>query len=98
MRQPVLTGLAIHTGLTNFTFDKDKPFACCLICGAVYQTNRDRDSVTSSQLIDALAIRNDWRQRHSRMHTQKEHELLAMSGQWCTPEAAQKLAPFGIVP
>lgn len=54
--------------------------------------------------IDHVEHRSlQWRKaamgRHMRRtHTEQEHNTLAMSGEWCTPEAAFKLAPLGVFP
>ena len=42
-------------------------------------------------------MRKDWSHRHAHQHTDREHKLLSQSGQWLTPEAANRLAAFGIV-
>jgi len=56
---------------------------------------RNRDLVEEFQLLEAL---QHWAIRHSKTHPEKEHLLLRASGRTCTPEAAQKLANYGIVP
>jgi len=88
--------------LTNFEFDPDKPFRCCLLCGDVYQTDADRAIMPNSPplvIYNAPQRRQMWAELHNRQkHTDAEHRNLKLSGLMCTPEAAEKLAPYGIVP
>jgi len=42
--------------------------------------------------------RKAWSIKHARTHSAKEHALLAISGNWCTPEASQKFAAYGLIP
>lgn len=51
------------------------------------------------QLVEeyATASRRLWCSEHYKTHSEKEHQDLADSGRWCTPEAAVKLAAFGFV-
>lgn len=105
-----VTGAAIHTGLVNFEFDVEAPYSGCRICGALFQSTVDRQYLQTNQNLhtdskflkrlkyESDRLRDEWRTRHARSHTEKEHELLAQSGDWCTPTAAHKLAPFGIFP
>ena len=39
-----------------------------------------------------------WREKHNLRHTAAEHLALAESGLTFTPEAAYRMAPFGLVP
>lgn len=65
-------------------FDPNRPYTGCLICGRVFQ---DDDYLT----------RQVWSFKHAKTHKAKEHFELWMSGNWCTPEAAQVFAAFGII-
>jgi len=47
--------------------------------------------------VNALKLRRDWADSHAKLHTLKQHEFLRESGLFCTPEAAKKLASFGII-
>lgn len=76
-------------------FDASKPHAGCGICGAVFQSDYDRSGVDP---YTATIMRTDWRIAHSRRHSQTEHRQLANSGLFALPEAAQKLASYGIIP
>lgn len=104
----VLFGAAVGLNdsvLPNFTFDLTKPYAGCRLCGELYQSELDRtppvaDSIQNLRVIDEAARRRErWRELHTkRMHTEKEVELFAASGLTFTPEAANRLAPLGIIP
>src|SRR5262245_50208043 len=86
---------ALHDDGLNF--DPSAPFAGCRICGLLFQTALDRLAVkTQRQQLDAEAHRTMWQHQHSRTHPDHEHRLLAISGLWCTPEAAMQLAAFGV--
>lgn len=88
-KHSVAMGFLFGAGeLTNFEFDSTKPYAGCRLCGVLYQTPANRLGD-----VEGLAL---WREIHNKKHTEKEHIALIHSGRWATPEAAQKLAPFGI--
>lgn len=83
-------------------FNPKAAFSGCCICGAVFQSPLDRKVfqgwATPTEQVTATVQRRNWSQYHARtMHTQKEHDDLAASGRFCTPEAAFRLAPYGIV-
>lgn len=92
--------------LTNFEFDPNKPHTYCRLCGEVYQGEPDRfperyvsDSTPLEQvLVDNLLRRQEWSFKHAKRHPEWQHRRLMRSGRWLTPEAAEKLIPFGIVP
>lgn len=92
------------TSLAGLTFDPAKSHTACKICGAVFQSNADRDLppvggfAESHAVWAAESIRRRWSHKHAKTHTEKEHERLKMSGRWCTPEAALKLVAYGIIP
>lgn len=75
--------------LINFKFDPAHPYAGCRICGAVYQSTINRTGSTAGL--------TEWRVLHNKRHTEKEHLELVASGRNLTPEAAQKLATYGII-
>jgi hypothetical protein len=88
------SGFAVGlSSLTNFEFKPDKPFRACLICGDVYQTEADRDN----NPLGAIR-RQAWADRHAQTHTDREHRMLMLSGNTMTPEAANKLAAYGVIP
>ncbi len=88
--------------LAGLEFRADKPHTACKICGAVFQSNADRNlpvGVLENHAVWAAeSLRRSWSHRHARTHPQHEHMNLQKSGLWCTPEAAIKLAAFGIIP
>ena len=92
------------TALTNFTFRKDRPWAGCQICGEVFQPkfNMEADEYAfHADLNKKLAAEDeitDWREKHNKTHTAKEHIDLRRSGMTFTPEAARRMAPLGVVP
>jgi len=87
----IATGFAFNDD--ELKFDPNYPYSGCLICGAVYQTDLDR--LGESEF--AKAGRTRWSQTHARKHTRLQHMALRNSGRTCTPEAAQRLAAFGVI-
>lgn len=89
--------------LTNFELRKERNLAACRLCGAVFQPayyikhplNLPLDPEKAYEAEREIL---DWRSKHNSKHSPHEHMLLAMSGRVFTPEAAHKLAPFGLVP
>src|SRR5574339_1066318 len=84
--------------LSGFEFNPTFFYSGCLICGEVYQTEEDRNlpEVGSVEyppyLFEQKRRHLAWRDAENKRHTQREHRQLLMSGAFCTPEAAQKLA------
>jgi hypothetical protein len=88
-RHLYVVGAAGNTELVNnHGFDISKPYGGCCICGAVYQP---MDSLNASQKV------LDWRIKHGKTHSERLHVSLAISGRWCTPEAANIFAAYGII-
>jgi hypothetical protein len=57
------------------------------------------DASAANLLDDATDRRRRWRELHERRyHTEEEIELLLQTGFAMTPQAAHRLAPFGITP
>ena len=80
-------------------FDPSCTHAGCGICGEVFQSALDRlKSPTVGEWHRALGMRTEWRIAHARTHTTAEHRQLRVSGLFALPEAAQKLASYGIIP
>jgi hypothetical protein len=75
--------------LTNFKFDPSKPYAGCRLCGELFQSDANR--LGSEQGL------SEWRSNHNKQHQEHEHIQLLRSGRNLTPEAAQRMAPFGII-
>lgn len=75
------------------------------MCGEVFQTDFDRfphrfatyDTPIPIIIEYATSLRKLWSQRHARTHTEREHVQLVLSGRWLTPEAAYRLAAFGVI-
>lgn len=85
----------------GMTFMPDRDYTYCRICGVVYQPELNRvpeSEYTVEVILAANLLRREWSQYHARSHTSTEHRQLAQSGRHCTPEALQKLVPFGIIP
>jgi hypothetical protein len=85
----------------SLEFDPDRPWRACMLCGKIYQRVVDRlpmDQITPLMMVESAVARQKWANQHSKTHTQREHDMLAMSGRTCTPEAARTLAPYGIAP
>jgi hypothetical protein len=84
----IATGFALK--LDEFAFDPNRPHRCCLICGDVFQPDAGfTDNV-------AEMLRSRWAQLHARKHPEHEHRALRVSGRFCTPVAAERLAAYGI--
>jgi hypothetical protein len=79
-------------------FDPNMPFSGCLICGTVFQSEQCRvENPTPAIVNQARLVRKQWTLDHARTHTLEEHAALAKSGRTFTPEAAQKLATYGVI-
>jgi len=93
-----------QSALTNFRFNKERPYAGCRLCGALFQPEWFMEA--SEIQYNLATARNNlsmreigrWREQHNLRHTAAEHLALAESGLTFTPEAARRLAPFGLVP
>jgi hypothetical protein len=80
-------------------FDPAKDYRACLICGEIFQSFLDRLEYRDLDVVaDARRFRDEWARKHAKQHSEKEHHLLAISGNTMTPEAANKLAAFGLLP
>lgn len=105
-----MTGAAVglvYAGISLDQFDPAAPLAGCRLCGAVYQTKLHRElhlerkfgSENSKLLATVLDLNNIWREQHAlNCHDEDEVEELAKTGAAFTPKAANRLAPFGIIP
>lgn len=83
-------GMAIGLNyLTNFKFDPSLPYAGCKLCGELFQSDANRMGSEQGLL--------EWRISHNKLHSDKEHVSLLRSGRSFTPEAAHRMAPFGII-
>lgn len=100
-----LFGTGFAMPIEGMKFNPDKDYRACLICGAVYQSWLDRNyqALPVGPLKQKLAARakeqrGNWAVKHAGTHSIYEHELLKKSGLSMTPEAAKKLAAFGLLP
>ena len=82
--------------LPGLDFDPECSFAFCGICGRVFQSDLDR-AQPDGDSPEAMELRTAWRIRHAKGHTERQHYELLMSNRKFTPEAAEKLASFGII-
>lgn len=95
----ILDHSIVGQSLTSLTIRKDRRYAGCRICGAMFQSSL----VHSEPYTEAIRQRvihetQEWRNRHNRSHTESEHVSFIRSGRTFSPQAAHKLAPFGLVP
>lgn len=98
---PILLAQSGHEHLVNFKFQLNATWAACRLCGAVFQSDLDRTTppIPSNVAAQAYQLRQQWRAKHeAQNHTAREIADLEKSGLAITPEAAYKLAPYGIVP
>jgi hypothetical protein len=90
------TGAAVGlNSLVGLLFEPSRPYTACRICGKVYQSALDR---ALGNCPTTLEQRKSWSHQHARSHSSTQHRQLASSGLQFTPEAANALAAFGIVP
>jgi len=88
--------------LTSLTIRKDREFAVCRICGAIFQplvniqTSDERYTQHLANLAGLEVI--EWRRKHNLTHSEREHVAFVKSGLTLSPEATHKLAPYGLVP
>lgn len=98
--KPALVLQVTPIGLTDLgaAFMQNKPYTGCRICGRVFQDALSRlDNPTPAQQVQAVTGRMEWSRKHARTHPQHVHDSLTASGRYMTPEAATKLASFGII-
>lgn len=94
-------------GVPITVFNPAAPLAACRLCGAILQTDLHRQlynewqlGINDSELVGrVLDIGMKWREKHTkRKHTLKEVEQFSKTGWALTPQAANVLSPFGIIP
>lgn len=90
---------------TTLTIRKDREFAGCRVCGAIFQSRMAIEVSDEEWEADRLVFETavavetrQWRNKHTRTHSKRAHMQLEESGLTFTPEAAIRLAPFGLVP
>lgn len=90
--------------LTNFKLRKDRQYAFCRICGALYQSRLATDTDDLNYTTDwaipyAVEIETrEWQMAHNKTHPEHVHKSFVASGRFLSPEATVKLAPYGIAP
>lgn len=101
----ILDHSIVGQSATTLSIRKDREFAACRICGAIFQSWLNTDAVSDEEYsanaeiqIAAHIETNEWRRHHNLRHSEREHRNFRATGLTLTPEAAHKLAPFGIVP
>jgi hypothetical protein len=94
----------VGQSLTSLTIRKDREFAGCQICGRVFQARLAVDlsdeewDAEKAVFEHAVAIETrEWRTRHSKQHSERVHAQFRASGRTFSPEAAHRLAPYGLV-
>ena len=84
-----------------FQLRKDREYAACRICGALFQDHlavATPNHLYTDELAAAVGYRTkQWRDKHNTRHSDSEHQLFRQSGRTFSPEAAFRLAPYGIV-
>lgn len=101
----ILDHTIVGQELTTLSIRKDREFAACRICGAIFQSWLNTDAVDDAEYarnadiaIAAHIETDEWRRNHNLKHSEREHVAFRKTGLTMTPEAAHKLAPFGLVP
>jgi hypothetical protein len=86
--------------LVNFEFYPDRDYTLCRVCGAIFQAEITFSDEWHSpaNLLMAYGERREWSHRHALTHSTTQHRQLAESGRLLTPEAAHRLAAYGIAP
>lgn len=108
--KPILLAQAGRDALVNYEFVLEAPWKACRLCGAVYQSDLDRqayafyqnDEHYMAQFIELAGRRR--RERWLKLHNRRRHpnyfaevRQLESSGLPYTPEAAQCLSTYGII-
>ena len=100
----ILDHSIVGQSATTLSINKNREYAACRICGAIFQswlnTNQvsDEEYKADPSLELAAALETmEWRRNHNRKHSERTHRAFRATGRTMTPEAANKLAPFGLV-
>lgn len=101
-RPVILDHTIVGQSLTALSIRKDREYAGCRICGAIFQSRLNTDTpdyeYTSLTKLAAHFETMRWRDQHNKKHTEREHLEFVSTGRTFSPEAAHKLVPFGLVP
>lgn len=93
-----------QSALTNFELRKDREYAFCRICGDIFQSRVALVAGNIEWVLDPLLKlatsleTKEWQAKHNKRHPDHVHKSFAMSGRFLSPEAAHKLAPYGVAP
>jgi len=102
MRPVLLDHSIVGQSATSLSIRKDREYAACRICGDIFQPwlNQLSDEEYNVNLHGVAASIEilEWRSKHNSKHSDRQHQLFRKSGRSLTPQAAIKLAPFGLVP
>ena len=97
----ILDHTIVGQELTGLEFRKDREYAACRLCGAVFQSAHAISTLSSdytANVVYLIALETrQWRDRHNKTHPDRDHIALTKSGRTFTPEAALRLASFGLV-
>lgn len=99
-RRPIIVN-GPSFGCDGMLFNPSRDYVYCRICGVIYQPELNRTPApdyTNEVILAAEILRREWSQKHARTHSPAQHRQLKLSGRHCTPEALQRLVPFGIIP
>lgn len=95
----ILDHSIVGQSLTSLTIRKDRLYAGCRICGAMFQSSLVHSEPYTDSVTERVSEETtQWRERHNRSHTTEEHVAFVATGRTFSPEAAHKLVPFGLVP
>lgn len=101
----ILDHSIVGQSATTLSINKDREFAACRICGAIFQSRLNTIAVSDEEYAADPMIKlaasletQEWRRYHNTKHSEATHKAFRASGLTMTPEAAHKLAPFGLVP
>jgi hypothetical protein len=101
-RPVLLDHTIVGQSLTSLTIRKDREFAGCRICGAIFQPKLNTD--TPDELYTELTAYRAheeitrWRIKHNKRHAEREHLQFRDTGLTLSPRAAHRLAPYGLIP
>lgn len=85
----------------DIPFRSDREYTFCRVCGDIFQPALERlpdREYTREAQANSMAMQRWWADAHNKTHPQWEHEQLAMSGRFLTPEATYALVPYGVIP
>jgi len=90
------TSYDTYDDLIQVTFDPTRPYTYCRVCGALFQLPPSGPHVSLNP-AEETELRRLWSKQHARSHSSAQHRSLALSRRWLTPEAAHRLAAYGVI-